>query len=186
MMRLGSLSVFFQIVIVGSLSATSPLLGQAPMQRDQSLVCSELGIETFPLWNGSMPGEVDPAESLPSLTAFVSQHGKANGTAVVIAPGGGYLGLASNLEGRQVADWFTARGITAFVLNYRLGYKNRYSIPLLDAQRAIRLARSLNKKYGLSTERIGMVEFSAGGRLAASTGTSLATRCRIPATLSML
>jgi acetyl esterase/lipase len=62
--------------------------------------------------------------------------------AVLIAPGGGYMGLAAHHEGRQVADWFTSRGVTAFVRNYRLGQKYLYPIPLTDAPRAIRLVRA--------------------------------------------
>lgn len=131
-----------------------------------------LGITTIPLWNGAPPGsEANPSTDIPTLTVFVPHPGKGNGTAVVVAPGGAYVGLASNLEGRQVADWFTARGITAFVLKYRLGATNLYPIPLKDAQRAIRLVRSLDKKYGLSPTRIGMIGFSAGGHLTAAAGT---------------
>jgi acetyl esterase/lipase len=95
-----------------------------------------------------------------------------NGTTVIVAPGGAYRGLASNLEGRQVADWFTARGVTAFVLKYRLGQDNPYPTPLLDAQRAVRLVRSLCATYKLSPNRIGIMGFSAGGHLAAMEATS--------------
>ena len=90
---------------------------------------------------------------------------------MIIAPGGAYVGLASNLEGRQVADWFSSLGMTAFVLKYRLGAKYLYPIPLDDAQRAVRLVRSLAKDYGYSPDRIGFVGFSAGGHLAAAAGT---------------
>jgi len=90
---------------------------------------------------------------------------------VIVAPGGAYLGLASNLEGRQVADWFTVRGMTAFVLKYRLGAKYLYPIPLEDAQRAVRLVRSLAAADGFSPDRVGMIGFSAGGHLTAATGT---------------
>jgi len=90
----------------------------------------------------------------------------------VIPPGGAYVGLASNLEGRQVADWFAARGVTAFVLNYRLGVENPYPIPLLDAQRSVRLVRSLSASYDLSPNRIGIMGFSAGGHLAAMEATA--------------
>jgi acetyl esterase/lipase len=102
---------------------------------------------------------------------FVPQKGKGTGSAVVVAPGGAYLGLASNLEGRQVADWFTSQGVTAFVLRYRLGAKYLYPIPLEDAQRAVRLVRSSAATYGFSPDRIGFVGFSAGGHLAATAGT---------------
>jgi hypothetical protein len=80
-----------------------------------------MGITTIPVYSTPLPGV--PAEEQPTLTVFVPQQGHGTGSAIVIAPGGAYLGLASNLEGRQVADWFAARGVTAFVLKYRLGAK---------------------------------------------------------------
>jgi acetyl esterase/lipase len=131
-----------------------------------------LGISTLQLWPKQAPqiAGTDPAD-LPTLTLFLPQKGKGTGSAVIVAPGGAYVGLASNLEGRQVADWFTARGATAFVLKYRLGAKYLYPIPLEDAQRAVRLVRSLASVYGFAPDRIGMVGFSAGGHLAAATGT---------------
>jgi acetyl esterase/lipase len=128
-----------------------------------------LGITTIPLYDGPTPG--GDQGNPPTLTVFVPQHGHGTGSAVVIAPGGAYVGLASNLEGRQVADWFAARGVTAFVLKYRLGAQNPYPIPLEDAQRAIRLVRSLAGKYGYAENRVGITGFSAGGHLAAATAT---------------
>jgi acetyl esterase/lipase len=130
-----------------------------------------MGIATVPLWDGPPPGSPADATDAPTLTVFLPQPGKGIGTAVIVAPGGAYLGLASNLEGRQVADWFTSRGITAFVLKYRLGPKNLYPIPLQDAQRAIRLVRSFAKRYAVSSTRIGIIGFSAGGHLAATAAT---------------
>ena len=112
----------------------------------------------------------DPAD-LPTLTVFLPQKGRGTGSAVIVAPGGAYVGLASNLEGRQVADWFASRGVTAFVLKYRLGAKYLYPIPLQDAQRAVRLVRSSASTYGFLPNRIGIIGFSAGGHLAAATGT---------------
>ena len=131
-----------------------------------------LGISTLQLWPSGAPevASTDPAD-LPTLAVFLPQKGKGMGSAVIVAPGGAYLGLASNLEGRQVADWFTSRGITAFVLKYRLGAKYLYPIPLEDAQRAVRLVRSSASDYGFLPDRIGFVGFSAGGHLAAATGT---------------
>jgi acetyl esterase/lipase len=131
-----------------------------------------LGISTMSLWPAGAPETANTSpEDLPTLTVFVPQKGKGTGSAVVVAPGGAYIHLASNLEGRQVADWFTARGVTAFVLKYRLGAKYLYPIPLEDAQRAVRLVRSMADKYGFQPDRIGFVGFSAGGHLAATTGT---------------
>jgi acetyl esterase/lipase len=131
-----------------------------------------LGISTIPLWPSNAPEVAGTdAADLPTLTIFLPQKGKGTGSAVVVAPGGAYLGLASNLEGRQVADWFTSRGLTAFVLKYRLGAKYLYPIPLEDAERAVRLVRSSAKNYGFLPDRIGFIGFSAGGHLAAATGT---------------
>jgi acetyl esterase/lipase len=131
-----------------------------------------LGMSTLPLWPAGAPqtANTSPAD-LPTLTVFVPQKGKGTGSAVVVAPGGAYIHLASNLEGRQVADWFAARGVTAFVLKYRLGANYLYPIPLQDAQRALRLVRSMAAEYGFSPDRIGFVGFSAGGHLAAAAGT---------------
>ena len=131
-----------------------------------------LGISTLQLWPAGAPEIAGTSpDDLPTLTVFLPQKGRSTGSAVIVAPGGAYLGLASNLEGRQVADWFTARGTTAFVLKYRLGPKYLYPIPLEDAQRAVRLVRSLAAADGFSPNRIGFVGFSAGGHLAAATGT---------------
>ena len=110
-----------------------------------------MGITTLPLWDGAAPGPNADGTDTPTLTLFSPQPGKGNGTAVIVAPGGAYLGLASNLEGRQVADWFASRGVTAFVLKYRLGSRNLYPIPLRDAQRAIRRVRSWAGRYGPAT-----------------------------------
>jgi acetyl esterase/lipase len=130
----------------------------------------QLGLSTIPLWEQGAPGAL--GNDSPTLTVFPPQHGRSNGAAVVIAPGGGYQGRASNLEGRQVADWYNARGFTAFVLKYRLGVRYLYPIPLTDALRAVRLARSLADRYKLDLTRIGMTGFSAGGHLAAMVGNS--------------
>jgi acetyl esterase/lipase len=104
-----------------------------------------LGIQTVRLWPGDAPEAKGKAcEDTPTLTIFEPQRGHGNGSAVVILPGGGYLGLAANLEGRQVADWFTARGFRAFVVSYRLS-SNGYllPVPLLDARRAVQTTSSL-------------------------------------------
>jgi acetyl esterase/lipase len=153
-----------------ALCLLAAILG-APHGRAQVLDPA-LGISTIPLWPSDAP-EVAGTEAadLPTLTVFLPQKGKGTGSAVVVAPGGAYLGLASNLEGRQVADWFTSRGLTAFVLKYRLGAKYLYPLPLEDAERAVRLVRSSATSYGFLPDRIGFIGFSAGGHLAAATGT---------------
>jgi acetyl esterase/lipase len=94
-----------------------------------------------------------------------------SGTAVVIAPGGGYGMLASNHEGRQFANFFNGMGVTAFVLKYRLGPRYHHPIELGDAQRAMRWARAHAQQYGFQADRVGLMGFSAGGHLASTAGT---------------
>ncbi len=162
-------------VCLGCVLALGVVADAQPADRAQSpsyALDPNLGIATEPLWTGAVPdakghGPLDT----PTLTVFVPHPGRGIGTAIVIAPGGAYLGLAANLEGRQVADWFAARGVTAFVLRYRLGARYLYPIPLEDAQRAIRWVRYYAALYQISPDRIGMAGFSAGGHLAAMTGT---------------
>jgi acetyl esterase/lipase len=132
-----------------------------------------LGIQTIRLWPGDAPQAKGTAcEDIPTLTIFEPHRGTANGSAVVIFPGGGYSGLAANLEGRQFADWFAARGFRAFILSYRLsshGYL--LPVPLLDARRAIELVRARARDYFIDPNRIVVIGFSAGGHLAALSGT---------------
>ncbi len=131
-----------------------------------------LDVKTLRLWAGPAPGGLGESVSdVPTLTVLLPQPGSENGTAVIVAPGGAYIGLASNLEGRQVADWLSVHGITAFVLRYRLGPKYLYPVPLWDVQRAIRFVRFHAQEYGISPNRIGVMGFSAGGHLAAAAGT---------------
>lgn len=104
-----------------------------------------------------------------SLTLFAPQNGRRSGAAVIIAPGGGYVGLAANLEGRQVADWFAARGVTAFVLKYRFGAGHPLPQPIEDGERAVRYVRANALALGVDPDRIGLMGFSAGGHLAAMT-----------------
>src|ERR671912_1299744 len=114
-----------------------------------------LGLATYRLWEGDAPGARGTADAdVPTLTVFRVHAGTGNGTAVVVAPGGAYRGLAANLEGRQVADWFAARGVTAFVLKYRLGTNYLYPTPLVDARRAIRCVRARPAEVGVAPHRI--------------------------------
>jgi acetyl esterase/lipase len=132
-----------------------------------------LGIQTIRLWPGDAPQSKGSAcEDTPTLTVFEPQSGHDNGSAVIVLPGGAYRGLAANLEGRQVADWFTARGFRAFILSYRLpanGYM--LPVPLLDARRAVQTVRARARDYFIAPNRIVMIGFSAGGHLAALAST---------------
>ncbi len=124
-----------------------------------------------PLWDTAAPGALGTAETdVPTLTYYPPTRGV--GTAVIVAPGGGYGSLAMNHEGRQVANWLNAQGVAAFVLRYRLGPRYRHPIPLGDALRAIRLVRARAAEFNVRPERIGMMGFSAGGHLASTAGTA--------------
>jgi acetyl esterase/lipase len=127
--------------------------------------------EEVPLWPNGAPAALGTEDAdKPTLTVYRAARG-ANGTAVVVAPGGGYGALAMDHEGRQVVAYFNAMGVTAFVLKYRLGPKYHHPIQLGDAQRAMRLARSRAAELGIIADRIGMMGFSAGGHLTATAGT---------------
>jgi acetyl esterase/lipase len=108
----------------------------------------------------------------PSITPYLPEPGKATGTAVVIAPGGGHRKLCLGHEGYALAEWFADHGIAAFVLKYRLSKEEGTTYTLedhamADTRRAIRLIRSRAKEWSVNPSRLGIVGFSAGGELAA-------------------
>ncbi len=111
----------------------------------------------------------------PTLTVFLPEKDKANGTAVIICPGGGYHVLVIGREGREVAREFNKRGVAAFVLKYRLPddriMPDKSIGPLQDAQRAIQIVRQRSAEWNIDPSRIGIMGFSAGGHLASTAGT---------------
>jgi acetyl esterase/lipase len=168
-----------QLIAVFGLVCSAVLAAQPAAQPPKEACATPgennayLGIQTVRLWPGEAPQAKGKAcEDTPTLTIFDPQPGTANGSAVVVFPGGAYAHLAGNLEGRQVADWFTVRGFRAFVLSYRLS-SNGYllPIPLLDARRAIQTVRGRALDYGIDPSRIVLIGFSAGGHLAALAAT---------------
>lgn len=111
----------------------------------------------------------------PSVRVFLAPKQKANGTAVIIFPGGGYRIVAASHEGYDVAKVFNEWGVTAFVVRYRLpedsSMINKEIGPLQDAQRAIQLVREHAKHYNIDPKKVGIMGFSAGGHLASTLGT---------------
>lgn len=148
----------------GAVSSGEVIAAPAPRDPRESL-----SLKTLRLWDGQAPAALGmQAQDVPTLTVLSPDETTSFGTAVIVAPGGGYQGLASGMEGRQVADWFAAHGVTAFVLTYRLtpfGYS--HPTQLIDAKRAIRWVRAHAKDYAIDPARIGMIGFSAGGHLTA-------------------
>ena len=130
----------------------------------------------------------------PTLTAYLPDPSVANGTAIVVCPGGGHHMLSMDTEGEDVATWLTARGVAAFVLKYRLiptaeseqGFAEQVRflgseldapmwahnpIAVADGKRALQLVRTRVAEWGLNAERIGIVGFSAGGAVALGAAT---------------
>jgi acetyl esterase/lipase len=157
-----------------------------------ALTLSAQGAEPIKLWPGKAPGEtkdigpekVTPPKnandvkrvgnvSEPTITIYPPLKDKANGTAVVVAPGGGYSILAIEHEGTQVCEWLNTLGVTAVLLKYRVP-KRAAQMPdnlamMQDAQRAITLVREKSQELGINPNRVGMLGFSAGGHLTACT-----------------
>ena len=128
--------------------------------------------QVIPLWTGQAPGALGTDEAdIPAITVWLPRTMPPGTAAVVVCPGGSYMRLASNHEGRQVASYLNSMGIAAFVLRYRLGPKYHHPIEMGDAQRAIRLLRSRAAAWRLDASRIGIMGFSAGGHLAMTAST---------------
>lgn len=155
----------------------------------------------IPLYAGPAPGSeswdwaetavVGPNDTIlrignvtrPTLTVFRPEAAKANGTGIVICPGGGFRILAFNHEGTEVAGWLNSLGVTAFVLKYRVmrtsdepsqskeamaeRRKQAMAMGIADAREALRLVRARAREWNLEPARIGIMGFSAGGYVAA-------------------
>ena len=118
------------------------------------------------LWESDAPGALGQrVQDIPTLTPYAAAAANDTGATMLVLPGGGY-GNLSMYEGQGYAEWFAARGITAYVLKYRLG-SNGYRHPTMlnDAARALRLVRMLARKEGRDPARVGIIGSSAGGHL---------------------
>lgn len=131
-----------------------------------------------PLWpegapgaKGSETGDANHPGDIPTITVWLAPKEKATGAAVVICPGGGYGFLATEHEGKQVAEWLNSIGVAGIMVKYRLGPKYQHPAPLQDAQRAIRTVRAKAKEWDLDPKRVGILGFSAGGHLASTAAT---------------
>jgi acetyl esterase/lipase len=128
--------------------------------------------EVFPLWPKGAPGALGAEDrDIPTLTAFLPSPNMATGAAVVICPGGGYGGLATDHEGHQVAQWLNSIGVAGFMLKYRLGPRYHHPIMLQDVQRALRTVRARSGEWKVDPKRVAVLGFSAGGHLASTVTT---------------
>jgi 2-keto-4-pentenoate hydratase/acetyl esterase/lipase len=142
--------------------------------------------ETINLWPGAAPGETGnlgperivpqrprPFDqitdvSVPTLAVFHPPADKRLGTGVLVIPGGGLDRLAIETEGYEVAEWLNARGLTAFMLKYRVPARSggpRYKVGLQDAQRAMGLIRARAAEWKVDADAIGAIGFSAGAEI---------------------
>lgn len=157
-----------------------------------TLISNAQTTTTIPLWTKEIPGSIKSTTyiqdttmwgevvfatkvSVPSLTVYLPDKAIANGTAVVICPGGGYSGVAMEYEGTEAAKWLNSLGVAGIVLKYRLPsdeiMKNKSISPLQDVQEAMRVVRRNFITWGINPLRIGVIGFSAGGHLASSIAT---------------
>ena len=130
--------------------------------------------------------------SQPTMTVY-SPEGTNTGVAVVVFPGGGYKGLAIDLEGTEVCDWLTSKGITCVLLKYRVPFSGPYwddtckchiqpkaPMALEDAQRTVGLVRFHATEWHIDPHKIGVLGFSAGGHMAAAMSTHFGKRLYPP------
>jgi acetyl esterase/lipase len=124
------------------------------------------------------------------MTVYAAK-GRDTGVAVVVFPGGGYQFLAMNLEGTEICDWLTSRGITCVLLKYRVpdsgptmkdgrSYYPKVQTALQDAQRTLGLVRQHAAQWHVDPHKVGVIGFSAGGHLAAAVSTRFAQRTYPP------
>ena len=173
-----------------------------------TLACAQ---QVIPLYSGPAPGsppsdypekqyfsklwntEVVANVTMPTLTVFKPSPELSNGTAVVICPGGGFLALSIDSEGNEVARYLVARGVTAFVLRYRVAHTGEDAtqefaslvgdlqkfheatdkvVPLAvaDGLAAVKYVRQHAAEFGVSPDRVGIIGFSAGGAVTAGVG----------------
>ncbi|MGA1369856.1 MAG: alpha/beta hydrolase [Blastocatellia bacterium] len=125
----------------------------------------------IPLWEKGAPGAKGEAQGdTPGVRFYPAPAERATGAAVIVCPGGGYRNLAAH-EGPDVALWLNQLGISALVLQYRLGPTYQHPAMLQDVQRAVRLTRARAGEWKIDPRRIGIMGFSAGGHLASTAAT---------------
>lgn len=155
-----------------------------------TLSCLTAQDTIIPLWPKTAPDQLENGEKesdktenirwvrnvqYPVIEVYLPSPPNATGKAILIFPGGGYGGLAYDWEGTDFAKAFNSKGIAGIVVKYRLPIsksiiKNRHEVPLQDAQRAMRLVRSMAKTWSINPNKVGIMGFSAGGHLASSLG----------------
>ncbi|MFJ6327616.1 MULTISPECIES: alpha/beta hydrolase [unclassified Rhizobium] len=180
------------------------LLFGAASQAHSAVWQPSAGHVQVPIWPGAVPNAVPDAKpesvgtdgatvsdvSRPTMTVYAPE-GANTGAAVVVFPGGGYKVLAMGIEGTEICDWLTSRGITCVLLKYRVprsgptwekGHRHypKVETALQDAQRTLALVRQNAEQWHVDPHRIGVIGFSAGGHLVAAVSTHFAERTYAP------
>ena len=159
-------SYFLSTISLCILGLASPLSAQTPTNPIEPTPSKRVA-----LWSGKAPIGDDKIEDCNlELDVFLPPADKANGAAIVLCPGGGYIRHVTDREGYPIAKWLSEHGIATIILEYRLP-KLRHQVPLLDAQRAIRLTRANAAAWKIDPKRIGILGFSAGGHVASTAAT---------------
>ena len=150
-------------------------------------MCGNMSKKTLFSWWLALAPLALQAQTARQFTVNITDDGKANmvaylpsnssGRAIVDLPGGGYTHLATQHEGHDWAEWFNRQGIAFFVVTYRMPGGDR-TIPVGDAQRAIRIVRDSAAVWGIQPQNIGIMGFSAGGHLASTVSTHSTPDCR--------
>jgi acetyl esterase/lipase len=194
-------TVIFRIVIKPFIFALCVAVACGPLNAQTNVWQPSPGHTQVPIWPGAVPdaqpvpgpeyvtNELSPGGvswiaacnvSLPTMTVY-SPKGKNTGVAVVVFPGGGYNELAIDLEGTEICDWLTSRGITAVLLKYRVPLKKvgAYSespLALEDAQRTLGLVRFHAAGWHIDPHKVGVIGFSAGGHMVTAMSTHFGQR----------
>ena len=157
---------FFSTISLIIIGLALPLSAQTPAKP-----LKPKPTERVALWSGKAPvGDGKFEDCNLELEVFLPPADKASGTAIVLCPGGGYIRHVTDREGYPIAQWLGEHGIAAIILEYRLP-ELRHQVPLLDAQRAIRLTRANAAAWKIAPKRIGILGFSAGGHVASTAAT---------------
>lgn len=125
---------------------------------------------TMNLWQGKAPHNTGVATDTAKVFVYLPAQKKATGRCVVICPGGSYINLAIDHEGRSWAPFFNQMGIAAVVLKYRMPH-GEYEAPISDAEEAIKLVRRNARNWNIDVNDVGIMGFSAGGHLASTIAT---------------
>ncbi|MBV8252110.1 MAG: alpha/beta hydrolase [Chitinophaga sp.] len=169
--------IFFLLssVVVHAQQAPIPLYEKGKVPNAIAPTALNDTIHTQSWFTGQDTLVIRPKNIMPTLTVFQPAADKATGIAVVVCSGGSYRGLADPVEGIPAAQKLAASGITAFLLRYRVPradlMTHKEIVPVMDAQRAIQYIREHAAEFKIHSNEVGIMGFSAGGHLAATTGT---------------